>query len=318
MRRISPQSLHAGDLIGIAAPSTLIDPELLLNGVKKLSSWGYSVTFDDRILARYRSFAGVDDLRARVLLKLAQNENVRAIWCARGGYGATRILPLLDDLHFAAAMEKKPKLLIGYSDATALHLYAYKKLGLKSLHAPLVATPKWQQLPPATGKVLRELLSGHAPLGARSYTTRWPTRLLAPIKKPVEGILLGGNLTLIANMAGTRWQPSFRGALLFLEDCGEAPYRLDRMLTHLWNTGMLKGVKAVITGDLTADVTLKPGESKSAWKEVLADRLLARGVPVLAYAPVGHGVRNEPLPLGVKARITTRGKLELLEQVTRA
>ncbi len=316
MQRISAAPITKGSLIGIAAPATCIEKNLLVKGAEKLASWGYAVRKDDRLLHRERSFAGTDAERAAVLASLVKDPSVRSIWCARGGYGVTRILPLLDRIGLARSMARDPKLLIGYSDITALHLYFYERIGLKSLHAPLIATPKWLKLPAAQAKLLQTIIAGKMKLGAASHSTRWPTKwLAAKPKKAVEGVLLGGNLTLLANLAGTPWQPNLKSAILFIEDCAEPPYRVDRMLTQIRNVGMLEGVRAVLVGDLEADVVLKPGEKKNAWKDVLVDCLVNHGIPVMIGAPVGHGKYNEPLPLGVLARLTVAGKLEIWEQV---
>jgi muramoyltetrapeptide carboxypeptidase len=317
MRRISAKAARKGDLVTIVAPSTLIESDLLLKGVKKLSALGYVVNFDERILSRYRSFAGLDEIRAKVLEKALRNTAVRIIWSARGGYGLTRLLSLLDDFKVAKLMQRNPKIFIGYSDATALHIYLYKKIGLRTLHAPMLATPSFQKISARNWKLLLEILRGEIKLGKKSYTTAWPTRWLLPVQKEVEGVVLGGNLTLITNLLGTPWQPDFRSCILFIEDCGEPPYKIDRMLTQLWNSGVLRGVKAVITGDLNHEVKLAPGQSKNDWKIVLQDRLAANGIPVLIQAPVGHGKRNDPLPLGVRVRLTVKGKIELLEQLVR-
>lgn len=304
-------------MIAVVAPSTCVERKLLLEGAAKLAGWGHPVCFDERIHKTERFLAGSDKDRAESLLFAAQNPLVRGIWCARGGYGVTRLLPLLDKLNLARQFRQDPKPLLGYSDITALHLYLYQKIGLKSVHAPLIATTKFLNLPKATEKILQKILLGTLELGKNSYTARWATRPLAPIKKDITGILLGGNLTLLANLAGTPWQPDLRGSILLIEDCGEAPYRIDRLLTQLWNADMLKGVRAVAAGDLSADVVRKKGEKKDAWKDVLRDRLVNRGIPVIYGLPVGHAKKNEPLPLGVRARLTRHGRLELLEQAVR-
>lgn len=316
MQRTSPHKILPGGHIGIAAPASFFDAKHLYEGMQNLAEWGYAVSCDERILLKDRFHAGPDQTRAEIFNVLCRDKEIRAIWCARGGYGATRILPLLDKMGSARALGKNPKLIIGYSDITALQLWAYKKLGLKSVHAPLIATPKWLKLPHRTKTILQSILTGSLVLGEKSYTRAWPTRWLkiAP-KKNIEGIILGGNLTLITNLVGTPWLPSFNGSLLFLEDCAEAPYRIDRMLTQLRNAGALKGVRAVLAGDFTADAPKAP-PSKN-WKRILELNFAEQGIPVLWNLPVGHGKRNEPLPLGVKARLTKSGKLELLEQAVR-
>jgi muramoyltetrapeptide carboxypeptidase len=297
-------------MLGIAAPASFIDKKLLRSGMEQLASWDYAVSCDQRVLERERFHAGSDLVRAQIFDALVKDPSVRAIWCARGGYGVTRILPLLEKMHTLQKLKKNPKLILGYSDITALHLWAYQTMGLKSVHAPLIATAKWLKLSSATKKNLLQILRGTLLLKEKSYTRRWPTRWLGK-GKAVEGIILGGNLTLLTNFLGTRWQPQFKGALLFIEDCAEPAYRIDRMIQHLKNAGALKGVRAILVGDLVADTL--PSTQKCNWKNVLAAHF--PDTPVLINLPVGHGKKNEPLPLGVKARITNAGKLELLEQV---
>ena len=314
MQRKSPTALKTGSFIGIAAPATCLEPDLLFKGAKKLASLGYNVHFNDQLLKIHRSFAGSDSSRAAVLEELLKNPLIEAIWCARGGYGVTRILSELDRRKAPALLKKHPKVLMGYSDITALHVYFYLRAGIKTLHSPLIATPKWLKLGKKELALHQKILSGKMDLGKKSHSTKWPTHWLeGSSKKSISGILLGGNLSLLATLAGTPWQPNFKNCILFIEDCGEAPYRLDRMLTQLRNAGMLNGVKAVVAGDLTADVVNPP--SKNAWQEVLKDQFIARKIPVLFNLPVGHGKRNEPLPLGIRARISKSGKLEFLEQV---
>lgn len=310
MQRISPKAILPGSMIGIAAPASFLDKKLLRSGMERLASWDYAVQCDPRVLKRDRFHAGTDTVRAEIFDNLVGDSNVRAIWCARGGYGVTRILPLLEKMHTLKKLKKNPKLILGYSDITALHIWAYQAMGLKSLHCPLVATPKWLKLPAPTKKVLQQILTGTLALGKSSYTTRWPTRWLGKGKN-VEGIILGGNLTLLTNFLGTRWQPDLTGSLLFIEDCAEPTYRIDRMIQHLKNSGALNGVRAILVGDLVADAP--PAPKGMDWKKVLQNHF--KNIPVLINLPVGHGKKNEPLPLGVKARITNAGKLEILEQV---
>lgn len=301
--------------ISVTAASSVLDPKLLEKGLARFARWGYPVHLDDTLLDRHRYLAGGDDTRAQALVRAIKDPSVGTIWCARGGYGALRILSRLDKLGAPAAMKKNPKLLLGYSDATALHCYFYERCGLPSVHAPMPATGWWQRMKPGTDALLQSLLRGELALGAASHTARWPTKNFFGAAKASEGVVLGGNLTLIVNLIGTPWQPDLRGKILFLEDCGERPYRVDRMLTQLENAGMLKSLAGVLLGDFEADVEYaEPKLEKRYWREIFAERFEGRGYPVLHRLPVGHGKRNEPLPLGVKARITKNGKLWLLDQ----
>ena len=312
MHRATENQGPQNEWIGIAAPSWKIDVALLQKGLRRFASWGYPVRLDDIY------YAGADEDRAAALVALLRDPAVRTIWCARGGSGATRLLGLLDRLGAPALLRKeRNKLLVGYSDVTALHFY-FQRLGLATLHAPMPATKSWQRLAPRVDRLLAQALAGELPIGRESYTAKWKTKPIYMPRKAVEGVIRGGNLTLVANLAGTRWQPDLNGAFLFLEDCGERPYEVDRMLTHLGNAGMLRGLRAVLLGDFEADVIYREPGEKKYWKEIFLDHFAAAGVPVITGLPVGHDRKqNDPLPLGVQAALDSRGKLFLLEQVVK-
>lgn len=311
MRRTTLNSAQVQRGIGIVAASTAIDKKLLLEGLHHYAHWGIPALIDDRVYHVHESFAGTDQTRAKLILSLLKNPHIGTLWCARGGYGATRILGILDKLNAAKAMRKDPKLLLGFSDATALHFYFYQKCGIASVHAPMPASNNWKKMSAATSRSLREILNGNMPVGKKSHSALWNTKNIGP-RKNAEGILLGGNLTLLMNLIGTPWQPDLKGKILFLEDCAEPPYRVDRMLQHLENAGMLKGLRGVVLGDFEADVVYRHANEKKLWKGVFG-RFADLGIPTISNLPVGHSVKNEPLPLGVKAAIQN-GKLLILEQ----
>jgi muramoyltetrapeptide carboxypeptidase len=299
--------------IGIAATSTLVDRALLKKALPRFARWGYPVRVDDSVHGKFRYFAGTDEERAAALIRLLKDPVVATIWCARGGYGAARILSHLDQMGAPILLRKNPKLLVGYSDVTALHFY-FQKSGCPTLHAPMPATPSWLKLPAKVDRLLPAILGGEIELGKKSYTASWKTKVMNGAGLPTEGVLRGGNLSLLTSLVGTRWQPDLNGSLLFLEDCAEAPYRVDRMLTQLENAGMLSGVRALLLGDFEADVVYREPKEKKYWKEIFLERFASRGIPVISGLPVGHGKLNEPLPLGVQAAIDARGRLLLLEQ----
>lgn len=301
-------------MVGIAAASSVVNVTNLEKSVGRFARWGLPVAVADQVRSTFRTFAGTDEVRAGALNLFARDPQIGTIWCARGGYGTTRLLPLLDEWKTTDALKKDPKLLIGFSDVTGLHLYLWKKIGLPTVHAPMPGTPSFAKLKPRVDKLLRETLAGKLKLGKSSFTSDWKTKSLIAHKKDQEGIILGGNLTLLVNMIGTPWQPDLTGALLFLEDCAEQPYRVDRMLTQLHNAGMLKGLRGVLLGDFEADVIYKEPVERTYWKEIFTERFSPLGIPVLENLPVGHGKLNDPLPLGVRAVITKSGKLLLLEQ----
>jgi muramoyltetrapeptide carboxypeptidase len=318
MRRTTIHGNRLQRMMGIAAASSVVNVTNLEKSVGRFARWGVPVCVADQVRSTFRTFAGTDDLRAGALNNFARDPLIGTIWCARGGYGSTRLLPLLDKWKTAEALRKDPKLLIGFSDVTGLHLYFYKKLGLPTLHAPMPGTPSFAKLKPRVDKLLRETLAGKLKLGKKSYTSDWKSKALISQKRDHEGVIVGGNLTLLVNMIGTPWQPDLKDTFLFLEDCAEQPYRVDRMLTQLHNAGMLKGLRGVLLGDFEADVVYKEPVEKTYWKEIFLERFEPLGIPVLENLPVGHGKHNDPLPLGVKAVITKNGKLLLLEQPVRA
>jgi muramoyltetrapeptide carboxypeptidase len=301
--------------IQVVAASTLINEELLEAGLPRFARWGFPVITDELLTKQYRYFAGTDEERAQAVLRAWKNSAVGALWCARGGYGSTRLFSLLDKMGAPTLLRKDPKLVLGFSDATGLQLYAHHHAKVPYVHCQMPATPSWQRMTPSAQRVLHSILVGKMATGKSSHTAQWKTKVVqAP--RATKGKLLGGNLTLLVNMIGTPWQPNLDGCILFLEDCGELPYRVDRMLTQLTNAGMLKGLRGVLLGDFEADVKYREPQERKYWKEIFAERFCDRGIPVIAGLPVGHGKKNEPLPLGVQAEITKAGKLILLEAPT--
>ncbi len=318
MQRATISGSRLERIVGIAAASWAVDQKNLKKSLDRFARWGLPVCVAEQVHSQHRYFAGLDEERARALDAFARDPYIGTIWCARGGYGSARLLPLLDKWKTAAALRRDPKLLIGYSDVTALHLYFFHKLGLPSLHATMPGTPRFSSLTPRMDKLLRATLAGKLDLGKKSFTSEWKTKNLIPAKRDTEGVILGGNLSLVASMVGTPWQPELSGKFLFLEDCGERPYRVDRMLSQLANAGMFRGLRGVLLGDFETDVEYKEKAEKKYWKEIFHERFAPLGIPVLDGLPVGHGKDNDPLPLGVRAAITKKGKLLLLGQPVKA
>jgi muramoyltetrapeptide carboxypeptidase len=302
-----------GGFVGITAASSVVEPALLARGLKRFAAWGIPVLVDDNVYHAKRYLAGTDSVRLTSLMRMLRDPLVGVLWCARGGYGATRLLPLLDLFGAGRLLRRRAPLLLGFSDVTALHFYFWK-YGLPSVHAPMPGTGGWQRMKPGTVSALREILAGEMPLAGKSRSLRWRTRYLRGSRGSATGTVVGGNLSLLVSLIGTPWQPDLRGCLLFLEDCGERPYRVDRMLTQLENAGMLRGLRGVLLGDFEADVVYAEAAEKRYWTEIFQEKFLKLKIPVLVNLPVGHGKENEPLPLGVRARITSRGRLEYLEQ----
>lgn len=271
--------LRAGERIAVVAPAGPFDHAAFSAGVARLSE-RYEVRHAATITAREGFFAGSDARRLQELRDALTDDAVSAIVAVRGGYGSARLLPALDP----ALLSRRPKLLVGFSDITALHaLWARAQVG--SLHGPMVAA-----LGRGSDAQLQrwfDAVEGTPPARVTGLQTLAPGR--------AEGRLLGGNLAVLCALLPTPFAPPLRGAVLFLEDVGERPYRIDRMLTTLEHAGVLSQVAGVVLGHFTEAA---PGPDGTAVETVLARRLADLGIPVAAGLPAGHVDDNLPLPLG--------------------
>jgi muramoyltetrapeptide carboxypeptidase len=212
--------------------------------------------------------------------------DIRAVFCARGGYGATRLLARLA----AAGPPGPPKPLVGFSDITALHLWLQSH-GRISVHGPVLT--QLARLSPGTRERLFTLLEASSPAPALAGT-------LTYVGGVAEGPLLGGNLSVVTRVLGTPFMPALDGAILLLEDQGERPYRLDRMWTHLQLAGVFDRVRGIVLGSFTG---CEERDASYSSAEVLGELALATGLPCAAGFPIGHGDVNEPVPLGVRVRL---------------
>ena len=232
---MSPPLLNKGDAVGVVAPGFAVRRRTLRAGVWRLESMGFRVVLGDHVLDREGYLAGTDDHRARDLNAMIADPAIRGIWFARGGYGSSRLLERIDWRRLA----RDPKPLVGYSDVTAIHAVAAKRTSSPCLHGPVVVE-------------LGDSDSFHAPslralLRGRDVTLRFAKRQVVRPGR-ASGRLAGGNLTVLVHLLGTRFAPDLRDSILFLEDCGEPGYRLDRMLCHLRTSGVLRGVRGVVLG----------------------------------------------------------------------
>jgi muramoyltetrapeptide carboxypeptidase len=252
-----------------------------------LESSGFEVCLAPHVYHEEGYLAGHDEARLDDLHGMLQDREIRAIFCARGGYGSLR---LLDRINYDLAIQNQ-KILVGYSDITALLIAVQAKTGLITFHGPMV-----RDLECGHQRNLGNLLSlissdKHEKIDISGCT------VLVPGK--AEGPLIGGNLSLICHLLGTPFMPSLDGCILFLEDRGEAPYRLDRMLTHLALTGRLKRIAGLIAGQF-----IECGETADI-NRLLLDVISELGIPLVSGFPIGHGSQNLALPLGPRADFDT-------------
>lgn len=260
---------------------------------------GFRVVAGPHVLDRAGYFAGRDVDRAGDLDVMLRDPDVRGIWFARGGYGTAR---LLDRIDLRVPLRSR-KVLVGYSDVTALFAAASSRRGLTCLYGPVVAElgdpAAWHA--PSLSALLE---GGSVRIGLRPGQVLRHGRAVGPIR--------GGNLTVLAHLVGTRFAPDLRGAVLFLEDTGEAAYRIDRTLTHLRMAGCLDRVKAVLVGSLDAAPSGRTFPPDRAVREIVAENFLPLGVPVVVGLAAGHRRGKWTIPLGGSAVLDTRaGSLEL-------
>ena len=317
-RRLSkPQRLSPGDTVGLVAPAGFVADRF---GIDELDAtvraMGLVPRLAPNLLERHGYLAGTDESRAKALNAMFRDREVRAIFAVRGGWGCERILPMLD---FRPLMAD-PRLLIGSSDITALHLAIAARADCPSVHGPNLAsswnTTAWSafrrlvfdgELPTYTvGVAVEDRL---VPRASRIRTFRSGT---------ARGRLLGGNLSVLSALVGTPWLPDFTGAILFLEETNEAEYRIDRMLSQLALSGILGRVAAVVFGQCTNCTNPGPSYSNFTVFEVLEHHLGGLGIPSFQGAAIGHIPGQISLPVGVEAEIDAgKGSIRMLEAVVR-
>jgi muramoyltetrapeptide carboxypeptidase len=276
----------------LVSPSGPTTPERVARGIELLSGWGLTVTLGPDVYARHGYLAGTDDIRLASVNAALRDPAVRAVMCTRGGYGAQRIVDEVD----LDAVRADPKLVVGFSDITALQLALWRCARLATVHGPGVAWVE-DRTPEASAGSLRSALMSDdvVTLKADGAAETGPVRTSGT----TTGTLLGGNLCLLVASLGTRDFPDLSGAVLLLEEVEEPPYKVDRMLTQLRRSGALRGVAGIAVGQFTRCADGWP----VSVADVLTERLAGLGVPVLGGLPVGHGYGQLTVPLGVPATL---------------
>lgn len=296
-----PHRLRSGDTVGLIAPASYVDsPERLARMEETVRSMDLVPKLAPNLLHREGYLAGPDRERAASVNAMYVDPEVRALWAVAGGWGCQRILPYLD----FAAIDAHPKLLIGSSDITALHLALAARTHCPTIHGPNTAH-SWGEGPRASFRAL--VFEAGTPTALNPpnpdplIPDPWPIRTLYPGK--ARGRLLGGNLSVLTALVGTPWLPSFVGAILFLEDTNEAEYRIDRMLVQLAQAGILKRVAGVIFGQCTNCRNPVPGYTGFTVDQVIEQHLAPLGVPVFQGAQIGHIAAQISLPVGAQVEI---------------
>ena len=308
-----PQRIRLGDTIGLIEPASNSDDPFDLTFVEEaVVAMGLKPKRAPHLLDRYGYLAGQDKDRAADINTMFADKDVRAIFAVRGGWGCQRLLPFLD----WEIIRANPKLLLGFSDITALHMAIAAKGGFATLHGPNAASA-WGKS--SVDSFRSVAFDGATPLYENPVASedrlaqrRWRTQILRSGK--AQGRLLGGNLTVLSALAGTPYLPDFDGSILFLEDIGEAEYRIDRMLTQLAQAGVTKKLAGVVFGQCTDCRAPDGSTSEFTLSAVLQQHLGTLGVPAYQGAWFGHIADQFTIPVGIRAEIDAdAGTLRLLE-----
>jgi muramoyltetrapeptide carboxypeptidase len=310
---IRPPRLTSGNRIGLVAPAgPLLERDDLTRAQELCSALGYEPLLGKNAYRRSGYLAGTDEERLADLNAALQDPSIDAIWCIRGGYGSIRLLHRID----YAAIARRPKALIGFSDITALLNAVTHVTGVVTFHGPVARASM-----PAFSQVHFERVLACAEAPGRLGQIPQPPDVLVPQENRLvtlcpgvaEGPLTGGNLTLLQCLIGTPYFPELAGAILFLEDVGEDLYRVDRMLAHLRLVGALRSLAGVVVGHFT-DLKRFGGDGALGFDEVLTSYFEPLGIPVAYGFPLGHTEAQWTLPLGVRARLDADAcQVELLE-----
>ncbi|WP_407944604.1 S66 peptidase family protein [Paenibacillus swuensis] len=298
VHRIKPRALVPGNTVGITAPASPGDWEQMKSAAAYLEQLGLRVQVGNTVLKQHGYLSGTDAERAEELNAMFADPGIHAILCARGGYGTPRIADRLD----YEMIRANPKVFWGYSDITFLHAAIGKLSGLVTFHGPMMIDLCKMDVNPLTVQNLQLLVQP----GVLCYTEE-----IAPLDVLVEGVasgpLIGGNLSLIVSTLGTPYEIDTTGALLFIEDIDEEPYRIDRMLNQLRLAGKFADAAGMVIGDFNNCAPRKRKVSLSL-DEVIQDHIVAAGKPVMAGFRIGHCSPNIALPLGIEATMNTYEK----------
>lgn len=310
---VKPPRLRPGDTVGLIEPAGFTDDAFDLDLVTDtIRAMDLKPRLARHLTDRHGYLAGTDADRAADVNAMFADRDVRAVFAVRGGWGCARILPLLD----FATIRANPKLLIGFSDITALHLAFAAKAGFTTIHGPNAASSwgsfSWDGFRAVAFDGAMPTFAN--PPGHEDRLAQRAGRIRTFHPGKASGRLLGGNLTVLAALMGTPWLPDFTGAILFIEDIGEAPYRIDRMLTQLALGGVLGKLAGVVFGQCTDCGASGPSYGGFTLSQVLQQHLAPLGIPAFQGAQFGHVANQFSLPVGVRAEMDADlGTIRLLE-----
>jgi len=311
---LKPKRLEKGDTIGIISPaSSPRNKSKVKQAIKVFEGWGYKVKLGKYIYDEYYYLAGRDKCRVEDLNKFFADDAIDAIFCSTGGYGAMRILK---DIRYDV-IKKNPKIFLGFSDITALHLAIHKMTGLVTFHGPIA-----EEINSNTGYIvdyLNKALFSAKPIGTIEMASR-DKHLVKIVSGKAKGRVVGGNLTLVCSTLGTPYEIDTKGKIVFLEEVQEAPYRVDRYFSQLLNAGKLQEAVGIVIGEcVKCESSTSTHESRKSRriKEIIFDLLAPLKIPIIYGLPIGHTKDIATIPIGVEACLdASRGEFSIDEVAT--
>lgn len=304
---IKPKPLQQGDSVAIIAPASPCDKKLIDKCIASLNELGLKVVIGESCISEHGFLSGTDDIRANDINCMFADKNIKGIFALRGGYGCARLLDLLD----FKLIKKNPKIFIGYSDITALHIAINQKSKLITYHGPMISTELIKGLDEYSADYYKKFIFGNEKV-EELFNPKGNT--LEVINNGIaSGQLIGGNLSLICSSLGTKYEINTKNKILFLEEVEEVPYKVDRMLTHLKQSGKLKDVNGIILGAFTNCIA--PNNKKSlSLQEVFNEIILPLKKPTISNLVCGHCLPTLTLPLGEKVLLDANNKkVKILE-----
>lgn len=290
------KAVYPGDTLGIVGPSSTLGDHRLEKGLAVLHQLGYKTKLGASATAHWGYLAGTDELRARDIANMFADDDVDGIICLRGGYGATRLLPLLDYQTIAA----HPKVFIGFSDITALHTVFLQRCHFMPIHGTMVMSLGRDASAYTTDCLAKGLINPY-PLGKIPMPSGWHMETIIP--GDVTGTVCGGNLMLLAAAAGTPYALQIPDAILLIEEVGEEAYSLDRMLCQLEESGIIAHAKGIIFGEFTRCEPTEPAPYEFTSRDIIYQYAKRWNKPAVWGFPAGHGTDNTWLPLGMKTHL---------------
>ncbi|MGE5355728.1 MAG: S66 peptidase family protein [Deltaproteobacteria bacterium] len=305
IKRIKPKKLKPGDTIGLITPASPISEEAFSRTLKNLESLGFNYKTGDNIFKKYGYLAGEDMGRVDDIHKMFSDPEIDAVWCIRGGYGTTRILNNID----YSLIKNNPKVFIGYSDITALHIAIYRKTGLITFHGPVASSEFTEYTIRCFRNLFFENFTAIGNFENADNDSGDTLRHNIIVPGRMEGRLMGGNLSLLTALAGTEFQMPSENHIIFIEDIDEKPYRIDRMLTQLIDSSFLQKASGILLG-IFKGCEAKPDEKNTLQlNETLVDRLSMLGIPVFYGFSFGHIDNHCTIPVGIKAGFDTENQI---------